>query len=261
MAYAGTVVGHPLVPSGIAEPRVRQVILEEIIVRVNAHAVAGVGNHVAPGLGNIAVSRVAGDGVAVTGVFNVQKYRQGGVVPAQKAQGMAGLTGGHIGIFSVRVKVHAIGDAKPFTLAYVAVPLGVILFVFAHAVVFAANAAANHDKINAGIFNGVPVNGALMVADIKAVISNAAGGNAVGTVGGSVLLDNILPLDGGHGIIIDRHAIFVAEAVFQPVCHIIRYAGIFLCGFRCAGFGRRRQRRKQPCCHNSCRSQAGCAQF
>ena len=41
-------------------------------------------------------------------------------------------TGGHIGIFSVRVKVHAIGDAKPFTLAYVAVPLGVILFVFAH---------------------------------------------------------------------------------------------------------------------------------
>ena len=75
------------------------------------------------------------------------------------------------------------------------------------------------------------------------------------------LLDNILPLDGGHGIIIDRHAIFVAEAVFQPVCHIIRYAGIFLCGFRRAGFGRRRQRRKQPCCHNSCRSQAGCAQF
>ena len=57
------------------------------------------------------------------------------------------------------------------------------------------------------------------------------------------------------------YAIFVAEAVFQPVCHIIRYAGIFLCGFRCAGFGRRRQRRKQPCCHNSCRSQAGCAQF
>ena len=31
----------------------------------------GVGNHVAPGLGNIAVSRVAGDGVAVTGMFNV----------------------------------------------------------------------------------------------------------------------------------------------------------------------------------------------
>ena len=29
-------------------------------------------------------------------------------------------------------------------------------------------------------------------------------------------MDNILPLDGRHGIIIDRHAIFVAEAVFQP---------------------------------------------
>ena len=128
-------------------------------------------------------------------------------MPLQQPQHMLGLAAGHGFIGGVRVEVDPVGDAQPLALAGVALPVGVVLVVFAVAVPLAAVPAAQDGKLHTGVLHRLPVDLSLVVAHVDAPVGLAA---AAGVEGGDhpVLRRKV---SGVH-----RHAVLVAAAVLHP---------------------------------------------
>ena len=119
------------------------------------------------------------------------------MVPGEQIQRVPRLAGRHLGIGGIGIQIHAVWDPQPFAFTGIVFPVGVILLVFTHAIIFAANPAAQNRKLYTGILHPLPVNLPLMVTHINPVMLNGVSGCGifcpVGIVGDSFLGAKVAP--------------------------------------------------------------------